>query len=109
MDARNAQDDRIAEQRVAVNTLVAQNPGAPVLVHWIDLIERSDIGSRGLKNKYPDEVECLAIGKLTGAPIRRALGQSTHEMDLTGRCVSQSSHRLAGDPMGARPRVPAEH
>lgn len=56
------------EQEQAVNAALVAREGELVLVHWYDMEEHSEASQfgGGLKNKYPYEAECIAVGLTTG-------------------------------------------
>ena len=57
-------------QEVAVNEALLAREGELVLVHWYDMMEHSESSKfgGGLKNKYPYEAECIAVGLTNGHP-----------------------------------------
>lgn len=61
----------IATDLATVNAVIQANPGVLVLLHWYDMDEVSvpcEFGG-GIKYKFPIEVQCFAVGVLTGEPI----------------------------------------
>jgi hypothetical protein len=58
------------EHEVTVNEALIAREHELVLIHWHDMEEHSDICQfgGGLKNKYPYEAECIAVGITTGHP-----------------------------------------
>lgn len=61
----------IVAHRAAVNGMVTANPGELVLMHWYDMDEHAELTQLGdgIKYKYPFEVQCFAVGILTGSPL----------------------------------------
>lgn len=57
------------ENEAAVNEALVAREGELVLVHWYDIDEHREVAmSGGLKNKYPYEARCIALGLTTGHP-----------------------------------------
>lgn len=58
------------EHEAAVNEVLVARERELLLVHWFDMAEHSDACQfgGGLKNKYPYEAECVAVGISTGHP-----------------------------------------
>ena len=75
-------DEHIAQKMAKVNEVATSNANQMVLVHWSDMDEErwmSNAGDR-IKAKWPIEVECLAVGILTGEPafIKQLNERHTH-------------------------------
>ncbi|MEN9561093.1 MAG: hypothetical protein RIQ56_366 [Candidatus Parcubacteria bacterium] len=86
-------EDTVAIREAAVSELVGASPGQPVLMHWYDIDEHREASQfgGGIKNKFPIEVQCFAIGFVTGEPVKiRAWGNHHFQHVLPNRGLSRA-------------------
>src|SRR4051812_41499829 len=89
----------IAAARTAVNALVVASPGVVAVIHWFDMDEHREpvrFGGGGIKNKFPIEVECFAIGLLTGEPIADIAAEPHPRWVLPVETLYKTTLRPAG-------------
>jgi len=96
------------QHEIAVNEALAGREGALVLVHWYDLEEHSEANQfgGGVKNKYPYEAECIAVGITTGHPATSFYRNVKYQHYVWALPVREMWKLVLSSDMKATPKHP---
>lgn len=95
------------EHEATVNEALIAREGELVLVHWYDMEEHSEVAmSGGLKNKYPYEAECIAVGLTTGHPATSFYRNVKHLHYVWALPVRKTWKLVLSTDMKATPKHP---